>query len=238
MPASGGGHRGRRRPRWWRSRRWWCPCWRRRRTRRGTGFERVLSAGAVRRSSSGPTRCSSRCSGTSRNSPSPMHPSITRNDDAVRAPECHARSRRERSGVDFQLQLVPTARIEGVVTNADGSMPPGTQVTLVPQDQAGVPQSPGLNTSTSRSMQNGRFSSPASPGQYRLMARGSFARRTPIRRRDVAPLPPRNRAGVADAVDRHNPAGPLGLDGSRRSAARTSPTSSSACSPACRSTDA
>jgi uncharacterized protein (DUF2141 family) len=78
----------------------------------------------------------------------------------------------ERSGVDFQLQLVPTARIEGSVTSADGTMPPGTQVSLVPQDQAGLPQIPGLNTNTSRTMQNGRFQfTGVAPGQYRLMAR-------------------------------------------------------------------
>jgi hypothetical protein len=78
----------------------------------------------------------------------------------------------ERSGVDFQLQLVPTARIEGSVTSADGTMPPGTQISLVPQDQGGVPQIPGLNTSTSRAMQNGRFQfTGVAPGQYRLMAR-------------------------------------------------------------------
>ena len=78
----------------------------------------------------------------------------------------------ERAGVDFQLQLVPTARIEGAVTSTDGTMPPGTQISLVPQDQAGMPQIPGLNTSTSRSMQNGRFQfAGVPPGQYRLMAR-------------------------------------------------------------------
>jgi hypothetical protein len=76
----------------------------------------------------------------------------------------------ERSGVDFQLQLVPTARVEGAIMTADGTMPPGTQVSLVPQDQGGVPQIPGLNTSMSRSMQNGRFQfTGVAPGHYRLM---------------------------------------------------------------------
>jgi hypothetical protein len=42
----------------------------------------------------------------------------------------------------------------------------------VPQDQAGLPQIPGLNTNTSRTMQNGRFQfTGVAPGQYRLMAR-------------------------------------------------------------------
>jgi protocatechuate 3,4-dioxygenase beta subunit len=78
----------------------------------------------------------------------------------------------ERAGVDFQLQLVPTARVEGAIVTADGTMPPGTQISLVPQDQGGVPQIPGLNTSMSRTMQNGRFQfTGVAPGQYRLMAR-------------------------------------------------------------------
>jgi hypothetical protein len=78
----------------------------------------------------------------------------------------------ERAGVDFQLQLVSTARIEGSVVSADGTIPQGTQISLIPQDQGGLPQIPGLNTSTSRSMQNGRFQfTGVAPGQYRLMAR-------------------------------------------------------------------
>jgi hypothetical protein len=77
----------------------------------------------------------------------------------------------ERAGVDFQLQLVPTARVEGSVATADGSMPPGTQISLVPQDHGGL-RIPGANTSTSRSMQGGRFQfNGVAPGQYRLMAR-------------------------------------------------------------------
>ncbi len=86
----------------------------------------------------------------------------------------------ERSGVDFQLQLVATAHIEGVITTADGSMPQGTQISLVPQDQGGVPQIPGLNSSMSRSMQNGRFQfNGVAPGQYRLMARSVIRQQDP-----------------------------------------------------------
>jgi hypothetical protein len=78
----------------------------------------------------------------------------------------------ERSGVDFQLQLVPTSRVDGMVIGPDGNIPPGTQISLVPSDQGGMPQIPGLNASASRSMQNGRFTfNGVSPGQYRLMAR-------------------------------------------------------------------
>jgi len=78
----------------------------------------------------------------------------------------------ERGGVDFQLQLVATARIDGSVIGPDGTIPPGTQISLVPSDQGGMPQIPGMNASASRSMQNGRFTfNGVSPGQYRLMAR-------------------------------------------------------------------
>src|SRR5262245_51113326 len=78
----------------------------------------------------------------------------------------------ERSGVDFQLQLVPTSRILGMVTGPDANIPPGTQISLAPSDQGGMPQIPGLNASASRSMQNGQFTfNGVSPGQYRLMAR-------------------------------------------------------------------
>jgi uncharacterized protein (DUF2141 family) len=78
----------------------------------------------------------------------------------------------ERGGVDFQLQLVPTSRVDGMVIGPDGNIPPGTQISLVPSDQGGMPQIPGLNASASRSMQNGRFTfNGVAPGQYRLMAR-------------------------------------------------------------------
>ncbi|HTM27454.1 MAG TPA: carboxypeptidase-like regulatory domain-containing protein [Vicinamibacterales bacterium] len=36
----------------------------------------------------------------------------------------------ERGGVDFALQLVPTARVEGTVSLPEGGAPPGTEVTL------------------------------------------------------------------------------------------------------------
>src|SRR5690606_30547742 len=38
----------------------------------------------------------------------------------------------ERPGVDFQLRLVPTARVTGSVRAADGALPQGTQVSLIP----------------------------------------------------------------------------------------------------------
>jgi hypothetical protein len=80
----------------------------------------------------------------------------------------------ERAGVDFQLQLVATARIEGSVVNGAGTLPPGVQVQLMPADMAGLPRVPGMGTSMSRVGQDGRFSfSNVTPGQYRLQARAT-----------------------------------------------------------------
>src|SRR5207245_1059920 len=76
----------------------------------------------------------------------------------------------ERQGIDFQLQLVPTAKVDGVIIGPDGSLPPGTQVRLVP-NQPGMTSLPGLNMNMTRVDQTGRFSfQNVTPGQYTLMA--------------------------------------------------------------------
>lgn len=80
----------------------------------------------------------------------------------------------EKSGVDFQLQLVPTARVTGTVTSSTGALPPGTQVALVPADRAGVPNIPGQPSNTARVNQDGQFSfQNITPGQYTLQARAT-----------------------------------------------------------------
>ena len=78
----------------------------------------------------------------------------------------------ERGGVDFQLQLVPTAKIQGTVHSADGTLPPGAQISLVPADQSGL-MLPGLGgQNQARPDREGKFTfSSVTPGQYRLMAR-------------------------------------------------------------------
>ena len=78
----------------------------------------------------------------------------------------------ERGGVDFQLQLVPTAKIQGTVQSANGTLPPGTQISLVPADQSGL-MLPGLGgQNQARPDREGKFTfSSVTPGQYRLMAR-------------------------------------------------------------------
>lgn len=77
----------------------------------------------------------------------------------------------EKMGVDFQLQLVPVARVEGVVVNSNGPAPRNVQVSLISTGHA----VPGVGNSSARSDANGRFRfSNIAPGQYMLVARGTL----------------------------------------------------------------
>jgi Carboxypeptidase regulatory-like domain len=81
----------------------------------------------------------------------------------------------ERAGVDFQLQLVPTARIDGSVVSPDGTMPPGTQISLISAGQEGMPLVPGAGMNMARPNPDGHFTfQGVTPGQYRLMARAAI----------------------------------------------------------------
>lgn len=81
----------------------------------------------------------------------------------------------ERGGVDFQLQLVPTARIEGTISSSTGSIPQGVQIQITPMGQANVPNVPGMNTNMTRVNQDGRFSfNSITPGQYTISARAAI----------------------------------------------------------------
>jgi hypothetical protein len=76
----------------------------------------------------------------------------------------------EKTGVDFQYQVVPIARVEGVVTSSTGPMPPNVQVTLLNT----AFDVPGLNPGSARVDQNGAFRiQNVPPGQYTLIARGT-----------------------------------------------------------------
>jgi hypothetical protein len=80
----------------------------------------------------------------------------------------------ERGGVDFQLRLVATTRISGIVTGPTGAPPAGTTVALVPATGAGVPSIPGLGNSTARVGAEGRFTfNSVTPGDYVLQARAT-----------------------------------------------------------------
>jgi hypothetical protein len=77
----------------------------------------------------------------------------------------------ERAGVDFHLQLVPTARVEGQTIGAE-AIPPGSQVTLRTAVYMGTSNAPGLGTSGTRIGGDGTFAfQNVVPGEYRLLAR-------------------------------------------------------------------
>jgi hypothetical protein len=92
----------------------------------------------------------------------------------------------ERGGVDFRLVLVQTAKVEGVVQYQDGALPQGTQVSLVPMDQIGMPPIPGASGNTTRADQNGRFIfTNVAPGQYRVNARANVRAVDPAQTQDA-----------------------------------------------------
>ena len=78
----------------------------------------------------------------------------------------------ERAGVDFQLQLVRTAKISGVVTAADGGANAlaSTVIALVDADQI----VPGVTARTARPDADGRFTiGGVPPGRYLIFARAA-----------------------------------------------------------------
>jgi uncharacterized protein (DUF2141 family) len=79
----------------------------------------------------------------------------------------------EREGVDFTLQIVPTARVEGIVTLPEGGVPSGAEIHLVAAPQ-GLPAMPIDALRPSRVAPDGAFSfAGVSPGQYSLIVRVS-----------------------------------------------------------------
>ena len=80
----------------------------------------------------------------------------------------------ERGGVDFQLQLVATAKIEGRIQGPDGNPVQETRLSLVPADSSGMPPIPGVSSNMARVDREGKFTfSNVTPGQYRVMARAA-----------------------------------------------------------------
>jgi hypothetical protein len=76
----------------------------------------------------------------------------------------------ERAGVDFQLQLVRTAKISGVVTAADGGALASTIIALADADQI----VPGVTARTARPDADGRFTiGGVPPGRYVIFARAA-----------------------------------------------------------------
>jgi protocatechuate 3,4-dioxygenase beta subunit len=76
----------------------------------------------------------------------------------------------ERPGVDFQLQRVAMARIEGTVVNTTGHAVQNVQLTLSDPTAA----APGIGTLSARADNEGRFRfANVAPGNYRLVARAN-----------------------------------------------------------------
>jgi hypothetical protein len=91
---------------------------------------------------------------------------------ATQAGRVTLRAGEERDGIDFALQLVATARVEGTVYSAEGVVPPGTAVTLIASGQTAFPDVPSDGVRTTRVSADDSFGfSNVSPGQYTLLAR-------------------------------------------------------------------
>jgi len=87
----------------------------------------------------------------------------------------------ERVAIDFQLQLVQTARISGTVMSYDGTVPQGVQISLVPASASGMPRVPGVGANTTRPGPDGQFEiANVTPGDYRLMARATVREPNPF----------------------------------------------------------
>jgi Carboxypeptidase regulatory-like domain len=77
----------------------------------------------------------------------------------------------EKAGIDFQYQVVPVARIDGVVASTGVPLPNNVQITLVNRGFS----VPGLNPGSARSDAQGTFRIPnVPPGQYTLVARATI----------------------------------------------------------------
>jgi hypothetical protein len=80
----------------------------------------------------------------------------------------------ERGGVDFPLQLVPTARVEGTALLPEGAPPPGTEVNLITFGETAVPGQPFENLRSTRATPEGSFAfADVSPGQYTVLVRSA-----------------------------------------------------------------
>jgi Carboxypeptidase regulatory-like domain len=91
---------------------------------------------------------------------------------AAQASRISLRTGEERGGIDFALQLVPTARVEGSVYSPEGAVPAGTQVTLLASGQTAFPDVPFDGLRTTGVAADGAFSfGSVAPGQYTLLAR-------------------------------------------------------------------
>ena len=92
---------------------------------------------------------------------------------ALQAVPLQVRGGEERSDIDFVLQLVPTARVEGALTLPDGGPAPGTaQITLVASGASAFPGTAFDGLQTTRPGADGSFGfAGVAPGTYTVLAR-------------------------------------------------------------------
>jgi protocatechuate 3,4-dioxygenase beta subunit len=89
---------------------------------------------------------------------------------ATDASEVNVAAGQEVNGIDFQLRLVPTSKVQGTVLGPDGQPRPGVQLLIVPTTQS-VEFAMG-STSMSRTAPDGKFSTGnLPPGRYTISAR-------------------------------------------------------------------
>jgi uncharacterized protein (DUF2141 family) len=80
----------------------------------------------------------------------------------------------ERSEVDFALQLVATARVDGFITMPDASPASTAQVILVPSGQTRLADAPLEGLKTTRAGSDGAFAfAGVAPGTYTVLARAT-----------------------------------------------------------------
>jgi len=92
---------------------------------------------------------------------------------AAQAARVSLRAGDERTGIDFALQLVPVAAVDGYVSNRDGPSPAGVQVTLLASG-GDIGEFPLESLRTTTTAADGSFSlAGVSPGQYTLLARAN-----------------------------------------------------------------
>ena len=79
----------------------------------------------------------------------------------------------ERSGIDIQMQMVPSGRVEGTVSYADGALPSTVQLTLTAVGEADPVSSQGFRSG--RAGADGKFQfGSLPPGEYVLTARANL----------------------------------------------------------------
>ena len=92
----------------------------------------------------------------------------------------------ERTGIDFQVQLVPSFRVSGRLVSPDGSVPQATQVTMSPSQGQGTLQIPGVTQPSVHRMTGGQFVfESVPPGQYTISAVEPMRQAAPTRAASV-----------------------------------------------------